>query len=69
MGEHSAAEASWSVRAKALAEKLWAGVKWFAANRGKILGAAVIVLPLVSRYVPSFPADEILSVVRAFLGA
>ena len=69
MGEHSAAEAGWKVKAKRLAERTWAGIRWFAANRGKILGVAVVALPLISRYVPSFPADAVLDVVRAFLGA
>jgi len=38
-------------------------------NRRKIYAAAVVALPLVSRYVPGFPSDEILGVLRAFLGA
>lgn len=69
MGEHSATGTGWRERAKALAAKTWAGIRWFAANRGKILGVAVVALPLISRYVPSFPADAVLDVVRAFLGA
>ncbi len=69
MGEHEKPEAGWVTGAKALAAKTWGAVRWFAANRGKILGVAVVALPLVARYVPSFPADAVLSVVRAFLGA
>ena len=59
MGEHSKAEPVWWSRA----------VRWVVANRRKIYAAAVVAIPLVSRYVPGFPADEILGVLRAFLGA
>lgn len=62
MGEHSAPEPAWLVRVIAL-------VQWVVANKGKILTTVIAVMPLVSRYVPWFPSEEVLSVVRLFLGA
>lgn len=38
-------------------------------NRRKILLAAAVTVPIMARYVPGFPADEALSVVRILLGA
>lgn len=57
MGEHSAPT-----------NKLrgWAAYAW--AHRRKIASALIVALPLASRYVPDFPSDAVLSVLRAFLG-
>jgi hypothetical protein len=61
MGEHNAPDPGWAVKAKAVAA-------WLRSNRGKVLSVLVVALPLVSRFVPDFPSDALLSVVRAFLG-
>ncbi|MGW6920858.1 hypothetical protein ACWGA9_06175 [Streptomyces sp. NPDC054950] len=58
MGEHSAPESSWASR-----------LAWLVENRKKIVAGLVVILPLASRYVPGFPTDEVLSVLRVFLGA
>lgn len=42
---------------------------WLLANRRKVVSVAIVALPIVSRFVPGFPSDEILSVLRGFLGA
>lgn len=42
---------------------------WVVTHRRKVLAAAIVAIPLLSRYVPGFPADDVLSVLRAFLGA
>ncbi|MGX1133198.1 hypothetical protein RKD49_005388 [Streptomyces glaucescens] len=44
-------------------------LEWAKAYRKSILAVAVVALPLVSRYVPGFPSDEILKVLGAILGA
>ena len=62
MGEHNKPESVWRTR-------LVRAARWVITNRRKIYAAAVVALPLVSRYVPGFPSDEILGVLRAFLGA
>ena len=62
MGEHGKSEPVWRTR-------LVGAVRWVVENRRKIYAAAVVAIPLVSRYVPGFPSDEILGVLRAFLGA
>ena len=59
MGEHAVAQESRWIRA----------AKWAVANRRKIAGALVLALPLIARYAPGFPADEIMSALRAYLGA
>lgn len=59
MGEHSKPEVGRVVSA----------LRWVVANKGKIAAALLVVLPLVARYVPNFPTDEAVSVVRLFLGA
>jgi hypothetical protein len=38
-------------------------------NRRKIASVVLVALPIVSRYFPAFPTDEIVHVVRLFLGA
>ncbi len=58
MGEHSAPSPN----------KFMTAVGWAMEHKAKILSVAVVVLPLVSRYVPDFPSDAILSAVRVFLG-
>jgi hypothetical protein len=42
---------------------------WSVAHRRKILSGVVVALPLVARFVPDFPSDEILTVLRGLLGA
>lgn len=59
MGEHGKSEPVWWSRA----------ARWVVENRRKIYAAAVVAIPLVARYVPGFPSDEILGVLRVFLGA
>lgn len=59
MGEHEApGKPSWRV-----------ALDWALAHKRSILGVAVVALPLLSRYVPGFPAEEVLSLLRSFLGA
>jgi hypothetical protein len=59
MGDHSAGS-----------EPAWyrAGV-WTINNRRKLIAGAIVALPLLSRYVPDFPSDAIMTVLRGFLGA
>jgi len=59
VGEHSKAEPVWWSRA----------ARWAVENRRAIYAVVVAAIPLVSRYVPGFPSDEILGVLRVFLGA
>lgn len=62
LGEHSKpVEGRWKRYALA-------GLGWLVRNRKKVAGALVVLLPLVSRWVPDFPSDEILAAFRAFLG-
>lgn len=49
--------------------KLTAAWDWVRANRKTVLAVAVVAIPLISRAIPAFPADELVSVLRAFLGA
>jgi hypothetical protein len=44
-------------------------VGWVWRNRRKVLAGALVALPLVSRYFPGFPVDDVVKVVRLFLGA
>jgi hypothetical protein len=55
-----------SVGAKALARDAAAFV-W--AHRRKAASVVLVALPFVSRYFPGFPTDEVVRVVRLFLGA
>lgn len=59
MGEHSAPQDSVATRARNFAWK----------HRRKIAMGAILAMPLVSRVVPDFPADEAMSLLRLFLGA
>lgn len=59
MGDHSALPESTLARAKA----------WAWAHRRKIAMGAIVAMPLVSRVVPDFPANEAVSFLRMFLGA
>lgn len=59
MGEHSKDQVGHLARA-------W---QWVSEHKRAILGALALALPLASRYVPGFPADEVLAVLRSFLGA
>lgn len=47
----------------------WRALAWAVAHRRKLIAGAVVLLPLVARYAPGFPADEVLSALRAYLGA
>lgn len=38
-------------------------------HRRKIASALIVALPFAARVIPDFPTDQILSVLRAFLGA
>jgi hypothetical protein len=58
MGEHSAPANQWA----SLAISVW-------TQRRKIASALIVALPFAARFVPDFPSDAILSVLRAFLGA
>jgi hypothetical protein len=58
MGNHSADSS-----------KLREAYYFVVAHRRKILSGAVVALPIVARFVPDFPSDEILAVLRGFLGA
>lgn len=40
----------------------WAA--WVIAHRRKLYAVSVVAIPLVARYVPGFPTDEVLSVIR-----
>jgi hypothetical protein len=59
MGEHSAPTPG----------KFVTAVRWLLANKGKVASALIVAVPFVSRYVPGFPTDEVVSVLRLFLGA
>lgn len=59
MGEHSTdSEPTW-LRA----------AQWVVDNRRKLIAGALVALPIVARYVPGFPTDEVVSILRSFLGA
>jgi hypothetical protein len=58
MGEHSAQTS----KLRSLAAYAW-------THRRKIASALIVALPLVSRLVPDFPSDLILTYLRVFLGA
>lgn len=42
---------------------------WAVAHRRKVAAAIVVALPLISRALPSFPADDVLSFLRMYFGA
>lgn len=50
---------------------VWAtgALDWVRVNKGKTLALAVAALGLLSRYVPAFPSDAVLDIVRILLGA
>lgn len=50
-------------------EKVRFALLWVRANRGKAAAVAVLAVSAVSHYVPAFPADGVLSVIRVVLGA
>lgn len=62
MGEHNAPDSGVTAKATDLARWVW-------RNRRKVAAAALVALPVVARYVPNFPADEAVSVLRSLLGA
>lgn len=62
MGEHSATTAgTWS--------KVRDVAGWAWRNRRKLAAGAIVALPFVARYVPGFPAEEAVDILRGFLGA
>ena len=61
MGEHSAPDNGVIGKARDVARWVW-------QNRRKVAAAALVALPVVARYVPGFPADEAVSLLRTFLG-
>lgn len=62
MGEHSAADSGTVSKVRDAAGWVW-------RNRRKLAAAAIVALPFVARFVPGFPADEAVRVLRGFLGA
>lgn len=59
MGDHSADQPS----------KLREAFYWAVAHRRKLVSVAIIALPIVSRFVPDFPASQVVDYLRVFLGA
>jgi hypothetical protein len=59
MGEHSSGLQSFARDAAAF---VW-------AHRRKVASFVLVALPFVARYSPGFPTDEVVRVVRLFLGA
>lgn len=62
MGTHSTS----ATGLKALARDAGA---WLWTHRRKVASVVVVALPFVSRYFPGFPTEEVVKVVRLFLGA
>jgi hypothetical protein len=62
MGDHSKTEAS-------ALSRVADGARWLIKNKAKVASALIVALPFVSRYVPGFPSEEALSILRVFLGA
>lgn len=62
MRDHSAPDGGAMAKVRDVARWVW-------RNRRKVAAAAIIAIPLAARYVPGFPADDAVSVLRAFLGA
>jgi hypothetical protein len=62
MGEHSAPRAS-------LSDRIRRAATWVRANRRTLALAAILAVPVVSRYVPDFPVDAVLTALRGYLGA
>jgi hypothetical protein len=42
---------------------------WLVTHRRKVASAVIVALPFVSRFVPDFPTDDVVKVLRVFLGA
>jgi hypothetical protein len=62
MGEHNAPDKGVKAKAADVARWLW-------SNRRKVAAAAILVVPIAARYLPGFPTNEALAVLRSFLGA
>jgi hypothetical protein len=62
MGEHSVGTTGVKAFALDAAAFVW-------AHRRKVGSAVLVALPFVARYFPGFPTDEVVRVVRLFLGA
>ncbi|MFF8473873.1 hypothetical protein [Streptomyces sp. NPDC015414] len=48
--------------------KVRAVAGWVWQNRRKVAAVLVLAVPLATRFVPDFPADEVLALLRAYLG-
>ncbi|MCX4572297.1 hypothetical protein OHB41_03670 [Streptomyces sp. NBC_01571] len=62
MGEHNAPDSGVTAKAMDVARWVW-------RNRRKVAAVALVAVPVVARCLPGFPAEEAVSVLRAFLGA
>lgn len=61
MGDHSA-KAGWGV-------KLGGALRYVRTHKAQVASLAFLAVGLISRLAPGFPADEVLKVVGALLGA
>jgi hypothetical protein len=43
--------------------------RWVWRNRRRVAAAAIVAVPIAARYLPGFPTDEAVAVLRSFLGA
>lgn len=55
-------EPQWVARGRKLAA-------WVTEHRAQILATSLVLLPVVSRYMPAFPTAEVVAVLNAVLGA
>jgi hypothetical protein len=62
MGEHSVGTTGVKALALGAAAFVW-------VHRRKVGSGVLVALPFVARYFPGFPTDEVVRVVRLFLGA
>jgi len=62
MGMHSVGTTGIKALARDAAVFVW-------AHRRKVASVALVALPFVARYFPGFPTEEVVRVVRLFLGA
>jgi hypothetical protein len=62
MGDHSAENGPLKQMALDAGAYAW-------RNRRRIAAGVLVALPLLSRYFPGFPVDDVVKVVRLFLGA
>ena len=62
MGEHSTPDTGVMTKVGDVARWVW-------RNRRKVAAAALVALPFVARYLPDFPSEQAVDILRAFLGA